>query len=139
FRERVLLRCRASKPTSASASSGLGLTHLARVRHEWIVAPRRSEKARASGPTHLVDCRREHRGPYAGSGALLREIVPDAYRRMPETVLRHALTLLSIAPELRDAIPVSPELARSFEFSREGNSRYWTLRLAHGVVDFLLA
>ena len=87
----------------------------------------------------MVDCGRDHRGPYAGAGDLLRAIVSDAFRRVPEIVVRHALTLLSIAPELRDVIPVSPELARAFEFSREGNSRYFTLRLAHGVVDFLLA
>jgi len=66
-------------------------------------------------------------------------MVPDAYRRNPELVLRHALTLLSIAPEIEDLIPVSDQLARSFEFTREGKSRFWTLRLANGLVDFLLA
>jgi hypothetical protein len=46
---------------------------------------------------------------------------------------------LSIAPEVGRHFAVSDEVTESFRFSREGNSRLWTLRLAHGVADFLLA
>jgi tetratricopeptide (TPR) repeat protein len=57
----------------------------------------------------------------------LREVSPSC-----------AITLLSIAPEVRRHFAISPEVDESFRFSREGNSRLWTLRLAHGVTDFLL-
>ncbi len=65
-------------------------------------------------------------------------LVPDAHGRAPRFVQRHALTLLSVSPDVRDLIPVPAELARSLEFSREGNSPVFTRRLAHGLVDFLL-
>jgi tetratricopeptide (TPR) repeat protein len=50
-----------------------------------------------------------------------------------------ALTLLSIAPEVAPQFAIAREVTESFRFSREGNSRLWTMRLAHGVTDFLLA
>ena len=53
--------------------------------------------------------------------------------------MKHQLTLLSIAPEVAGYMEVSPAMSRSFEFSREGNSRFWTLRLAHSITDFLLS
>jgi tetratricopeptide (TPR) repeat protein len=110
--------------------------------HSWIVGPFRQDRDAAVGekgePTFQVDCHRNHRGPYTGSGELVRAIVPGAFERAPALVLRHALTLLSISPEMRDLVPVSDELARSFAFSREGNSRFFTLRLAHGLTAFFL-
>lgn len=51
----------------------------------------------------------------------------------------HLLTLLSVAPELRRDLDVPSEISAVFMFSREGNAPGWTLRLAHGIVDFLLA
>lgn len=44
-----------------------------------------------------------------------------------------------IAPELGKLLPVGDLLSRELSLSREGNSRLHTARLAHGVVDFLLA
>jgi tetratricopeptide (TPR) repeat protein len=93
----------------------------------------------SGGWLRVVDCHRHHRGPYTGTGDVLRALVPEVERRAPDVVARHALTLLSIAPELGRVFPVSAPLARSFLFSREGNARFWTLRLAQGAVDFLLA
>src|SRR5690348_1740320 len=58
---------------------------------------------------------------------------------MPDEVAPHLLTLLSIAPELEGTFDVPAEVAASFAFSREGNASRWTLRLAHGITDFLLA
>ncbi|HKC25788.1 MAG TPA: tetratricopeptide repeat protein [Thermoanaerobaculia bacterium] len=109
--------------------------------HEWIVAPSRQARLHTDGgaPELVADCHRNHRGPYTGAGELLCKVVPGAYAAAPDLTLRHALTLLSIAPELAGSIPVSEALARALSLSREGNSRLYTARLAHGVADFLLA
>jgi tetratricopeptide (TPR) repeat protein len=110
--------------------------------HEWIIAPRRHDRARAlaelDGPYYRIQAHRNLRGPYSGAGELIRLIIPQAYKQAPKLVEAYQLTLLSIAPEIADHVPVSPELARSFEFTREGNSQFWTLRLSHGLTDFLL-
>ncbi len=65
--------------------------------------------------------------------------MPGAYAAEPDLTLRHALTLLSITPELGRLLPVGDLLSRELSLSREGNSRSYTARLAHGVADFLLA
>ena len=113
------------------------------ARHEWVVASSRRTRFRdrrpATGSSFVVDCHRNHGGPYTGATALLDAIVPGAWATAPDLTLRHALTLLSIAPELGDLLPVSDLLARALSLSREGNSRLYTARLAHGVADFLLA
>jgi tetratricopeptide (TPR) repeat protein len=64
--------------------------------------------------------------------------VPLAWAAEPDLTLGHALTLLSIEPELGELLPVSDLLSRELSLSREGNSRLYTARLAHGVADFLL-
>jgi tetratricopeptide (TPR) repeat protein len=104
--------------------------------HEWIVARRHSSPKQA---TYSINAHRNLRGPYTAAGTLIRQIVPAACKTLPELVLKHQLTLLSIAPEVASYMEVSPAMSRSFEFSREGNSRFWTLRLAHGITDFLLS
>ncbi len=112
-----------------------------KARHEWIMTSHRPHPATQypfDGQIFRIDTHRNHRGPYTGAGDLLRTIVQpddDAIRALVQT---HAITILSIAPELERRIAVSPELAKSFTFSREGNPRSWTLRLAHGLTDFLL-
>lgn len=65
--------------------------------------------------------------------------MPGAYAAAPDLTFKHALTLLSIAPELGQLLPVGDLLSRELSLSREGNSRLHTARLAHGVADFLLA
>ncbi len=65
--------------------------------------------------------------------------MPGAYAAAPDVALRHALTLLSIAPDLGDFLPVSHLLSRALSLSREGNSSRFTARLAHGVANFLIA
>jgi tetratricopeptide (TPR) repeat protein len=85
-----------------------------------------------------VDCHRNHRGPYTGAGELVRTIVPEAQELAADLIRRHALTLMSVSPEVADLVPIAADVKRSFRFSREGNSRLFTLRLAHGLVDFLL-
>jgi tetratricopeptide (TPR) repeat protein len=51
----------------------------------------------------------------------------------------HLLSLLMVAPEIAQHIPVPAEIRDSFRFSREGNPQAWSRRTAHGVVDFLQA
>ncbi len=88
--------------------------------------------------TFRVDCRAAPPGPYRGTSELLRQLVPEILRRAPALLPKHTHTLISIRDDLRAQIPVSDEIARSFAFSREGNAKVWTLRLAHGVVDLLV-
>ncbi|HEY4163128.1 MAG TPA: tetratricopeptide repeat protein [Dongiaceae bacterium] len=57
----------------------------------------------------------------------------------PQLLAAHQLTLLAVAPTIWDAIDVDPAVRRSFDFSREGNPKSWTLRTAHGLVDFIAA
>ena len=65
--------------------------------------------------------------------------MPLAWAAEPDATLGHALTLLSVDPRLGQLLPVSDLLYRELSLSREGNSRNYTARLAHGVADFLLA
>jgi tetratricopeptide (TPR) repeat protein len=51
----------------------------------------------------------------------------------------YLLSLLLVAPEIAQQLHVPAEIRDSFRFSREGNPQTWSLRTAHGVVDFLLA
>jgi tetratricopeptide (TPR) repeat protein len=69
----------------------------------------------------------------------VRAVCERTGARVAPFVAEHQLSLLSVAPELAADFAVPAELAASFAFSREGNLRDWTLRLAHGVTDFLLA
>lgn len=65
--------------------------------------------------------------------------MPLAWAAVPDLTLGHAITLLSIEPELGQLLPVSDLLSRELSLSREGNPGRYTARLAHGVADFLLA
>jgi tetratricopeptide (TPR) repeat protein len=114
--------------------------------HQWINAPYKQDRENAEIQTishsYQVDCHRNHRGPYTGAGELLRTIVPGAYQRKPDLVLTHAITLLSVSPEMKSIIPISYELDRSFTnvTSDDGFlSRTRTRQIAHGLVDFLFA
>jgi tetratricopeptide (TPR) repeat protein len=51
----------------------------------------------------------------------------------------HLLSLLLVAPEIAEQIPVPTELRDAFRFSREGNPPAWSRRTAHGIADFLQA
>ncbi|HEU5227692.1 MAG TPA: tetratricopeptide repeat protein, partial [Ktedonobacteraceae bacterium] len=88
----------------------------------------------------VVDCHRNHRGPYTGVGELLRQLVPAVYSRCPDHADAHAVEILSIAPELKSLLSVSTETLTSLAVPEERTrfySRLRTLRLAHGLIDFL--
>jgi tetratricopeptide (TPR) repeat protein len=115
-------------------------------RHIWIRAPHRLGRLAARTGLALPDvvavasAHRRMRGPYTAIGSVLRELVPDALRHCPELVSRHDIELLSTAPELRATVPATHETLTSLAVPKERTrfySRLRTLRIAHGVVEFL--
>ena len=115
--------------------------------HRWIIAPyHRDRKAlwdatkNPASKEFVVDCHRNHRGPYTGVGDLLRLLIPDLYLRCSDHVNAHAVEILSMAPELKTLLSVSTETLTSLAVPEERTrfySRLRTLRMAHGLVDFL--
>ncbi len=89
-----------------------------------------------------VDCHRRLRGPYSGLGSVLRVLVPRIRAERQELTGAHAVELMAITPDLRDLIDAPPqtltELATKDERTRL-YARTNTARLAHGVIDLLLA
>ncbi|WP_183064052.1 tetratricopeptide repeat protein [Streptomyces sp. gCLA4] len=117
--------------------------------HYWIAAPLRRERDRLRAglglpaPLAVVDAHRRLRGPYSAAGALLRQVAPEALRRMPELAARHYIELQESTPELA---PLVPQRIRALEKVADAPgeaSRYparlHSLRVSHGIVDFLLA
>ena len=121
----------------------MGKCAVAFPRHEWVIAPFRADRSavRRNGEAewHDIDAHRNLRGPYTGAGEVARRLAERALRFSPDLVITHQLTLLSVAPDLENHVPVSEEVRKWFRFSREGSPRSWTLRLAHGMTDFLLS
>lgn len=116
--------------------------------HTWIVGPSRRDRQilrntlHDAGAAFYLDRHRRLRGPYTGTGTLLRQLVPEVYRRFPDLVRDHAIEILSLAPELRSLLAVSQATLTALAIPRERTrfySRLRTLRLAHGLYDFLHA
>ncbi|GLW34290.1 tetratricopeptide repeat protein [Actinoplanes regularis] len=114
--------------------------------HHWIRADRPDERratlvAEPCGPVLAVlDAHRRLRGPYTAAGTLLRLIVPEALTRCPDLVHRHAIEILSVAPELRSVVAVTRETLTSLAVPAERTrfySRLRTARLANGLTEFL--
>ncbi|MFB6891346.1 tetratricopeptide repeat protein [Kitasatospora sp. NPDC056327] len=117
-------------------------------RHHWVRAARRPARVEAREGLDLppvlavVTADRRLRGPYTAAGSLLRAIVPDALARCPEAVTAHDTEILSTTPELRDLVPATRETLTSLAVPRERTRFYSalrTLRIAHGLVEFLHA
>lgn len=85
-----------------------------------------------------VNADRNLRGPYSAAGELIRWLVPRAVDT-PGLIEPHLLTLLCVCPALAAELAVPDDVARWLRLSREGNARSWTLRLAHGLTDFVVA
>ncbi|MCY0941813.1 tetratricopeptide repeat protein [Streptomyces antarcticus] len=117
--------------------------------HYWISAPRRRERdlLRAGlglpSPLTVVDAHRRLRGPYTAAGELLRQVAPDALRRQPELAARHYIELQESTPELASLVPPKERaLEQNAKAPGEATrypARLHSLRVAHGLVDFLLA
>src|SRR6185312_3185053 len=115
--------------------------------HTWMIAPYHNDRQiywdsakDHDGKAYVVDCHRNHRGPSTGTGELLRQIVPDVYQRYPDHVSVHAVEILSLAPELKSLLSTSAETLTSLAVPEERTrfySRLRTLRLAHGLINFL--
>lgn len=90
--------------------------------------------------TEPIDSHRRLRGPYTAAGTLMRAIVPDALQRCPDLVAAHGIEILTVAPELRGTVPATHETLTSLAVPAERTrfySRMRTLRLAHGMTEFL--
>ena len=119
------------------------------LRHIWVRGSGQHDRAayvaRLDLPAPLpgaatVDAHRRLRGPYTAMGTLARALVPAAYPVWPDRVSRHDIELLTVAPELRAIVSASRETLTSLAVPSERTRFYSparTLRLAHGVVEFV--
>jgi hypothetical protein len=67
-------------------------------------------------------------------------VMPDALARFPDLVQAHDVEILSAAPELRGTVDATRETLTSLAIPKERTrfySRMRTLRLAHGLTEFL--
>lgn len=87
-----------------------------------------------------ISAHRRLRGPYTAAGTLLRAIVPGALATRPDLVAAHQVEILSVAPELRATVPSTMETLTSLAVPEERTrfySRLRTLRIAHGLIEFV--
>jgi tetratricopeptide (TPR) repeat protein len=121
---------------------------MAMTTHYWIRGERGADRVAARSGLDLppllatVSAHRRRRGPYTAAGALVRSIADDALRRRPELGPRHHIELLTSAPELTGRVPaikVPLEMTTAAGSRTRYQARLHTLRVAHGLVDFLHA
>jgi tetratricopeptide (TPR) repeat protein len=115
--------------------------------HIWIAAPSQADRAAVARGLTLpsmvmpeIDAHRNHRGPYTAAGDLIRTLSPVALARWPELAQRHDIEILTVAPELRATMASSRETLTSLAVPEERTrfySRLRTLRLAHGLTEFV--
>ena len=86
-------------------------------------------------------CHRRRRGPYSGTGSVLRQIVPELMARKVAMVATRSTEITAIAPELIPHIPLAPQTLTNLAEPRE-RTRFYpddrTQRLAHGITELLL-
>jgi tetratricopeptide (TPR) repeat protein len=121
--------------------------HTGNARHYWIDAAGHDERAEviaglAVQPPLLpsVSAHRRLRGPYTAVGTIMRALGADALERFPALVAAHEIELRCVTPELRDQIPATRETLTSLAVPAERTrfySRLRTLRIAHGLTEFL--
>jgi len=119
----------------------------ANARHYWVDAIDGSQRAeviaRLPIPLPLLPVTSAHRrlrGPYTAAGTIMRAVAADAMERFPALVAAHEIETLCVAPELRDLIPATLETLTSLAVPEERTrfySRLRTLRIAHGLTEFL--
>ncbi len=93
------------------------------------------------GLTQLVSCHRNLRGPYTGTGTVLRSVVPEAYRCWPDLVEHARVVLLYTQPGLasligdgpRTLVALTPHAERTRYFGDE-----FIRGMSQGLVTFLL-
>lgn len=111
--------------------------------HLWITGAGGASAAAAAaacGPDASADCHRRLRGPYTGTGSVLRALAPAVRERDQQLLTQHAIEILAAAPELEQLTGPAPETLTSMAPAAERTrfySRYRTRRISHGLVDFL--
>jgi tetratricopeptide (TPR) repeat protein len=116
-------------------------------RHRWVRAQLTGSAWSAPGLDDLpgrwlppVSAHRRLRGPYTAAGTIVRALAPEALTRFPGLVADHGVEILSAAPELRDLVKMDHALGSATTPDQETTrffSRQRTLRLAHGLAEFL--
>jgi len=111
-------------------------------RHVWITGASYAATRAAAHfrPDIAVDCHRRLRGPYTGTGSLLRALVPQVHAERPCLAASHATEILAAAPELVSFTGPVPDTLTSLASGEERTrwySRYRTRRIAHGIIDYL--
>jgi tetratricopeptide (TPR) repeat protein len=117
------------------------------VAHLWLrggtQADRQAAIAALDLPSELVpalDAHRRLRGPYTAAGSLCRALVPGLLDSHPDVARRNDVELLTAAPELRAVMECTRETLNSVAIPAERtrfHARLRTIRLAHGMVEFL--
>ena len=112
------------------------------VRGGWRAGRQRVVSGLDLPPTLMppVDAHRRLRGPYSAGGPFARALALDVLGSRPELARRHDIELRALAPELGEAIPVRRERLFNRVPPAERtriHSRYRTLRIAHGLADFV--
>lgn len=110
------------------------------VAHRWC---RGQAEPSPSGPALAsIDAHRRRRGPYSAAGELVRLLVPEALASWPDLVDAHDIEVRAVAPELAAVVPGRRETLTSTATPQE-RTRFYpagrTLRLAHGLTEFVLA
>ncbi|HZR48593.1 MAG TPA: tetratricopeptide repeat protein [Streptosporangiaceae bacterium] len=105
--------------------------------HLWLVSPRSVSQEIADVE---VDCHRLLRGPYTGTSALLRTLVPRVSAREPALAREHALEILVVAPDLETFTGPVPDTLTTLASGLERTRIYAvgrTRQVTHGIIDFL--
>lgn len=116
--------------------------------HAWIIAPYSSDRVRRfecfthpSAASYHINCHHNLGGPYTGTSELLRRMIPEIARSWPDLASDHATAILLVAPELTSMVSVSEATLATLatpEDQARFPSRERTMRISHGLVDFLL-
>jgi tetratricopeptide (TPR) repeat protein len=118
-----------------------------RSAHYWVEVPGQGHRAAIIAglplPPPLLPVTSAHRrlrGPYTAAGTIVRGLAAAARQGFPALVTAHQIEILCVAPELRDQIPATHETLTSLAVPEERSrfySRLRTLRIAHGLTEFL--
>lgn len=107
--------------------------------HLWLAG---FPKAAEEQADISVDCHRRLRGPYTGTAAVLRALVPEIMARNPELARGHVIEILAMAPDLQALTGPAPDTLTTLAQGMERTRIYAagrTRQLAHGIVDLITA
>ena len=107
--------------------------------HLWLAG---FPKAAEEQADISVDCHRRLRGPYTGTAAVLRALVPENMARNPELARGHVIEILAMAPDLQALTGPAPDTLTTLAQGMERTRVYAagrTRQLAHGIVDLITA